>query len=243
MKLRFLPGFLSAFLLSAISLIPEAEAKAEGEPAGLVPIDHAVVRFHAPDTGGAHNPHFIYFRVLSFEARLEALSDRHRGSDPAPYRERHVNSALERHLAETLLAELKVDPEPSQTEFDRQLRNARSSLLERIGGEGALESAARAEGMGLRDVLAVLRRQTRASLYLDRMVAPMLDPSDAELETLHRTRRAPFRDLPFRVARLALHRWYVTQRLSSAVQSFYQNARSRLTVTLLAELPTTQDSR
>lgn len=211
--------------------VPGAEAK------GALSVDHAVARFHAPDTGGAESPYFVYRRVLAFEARLEALGDSHRGNDAAPYRERHVTAALERHVAETLLSGLRIDPEPTQIDLDRQIRDARASLLGRIGGEAALRDAARAEGMGDRDVFELLRRQARASLYLDRMIAPMLAPSEAELATLHRTQRTPFRDLPFELARVPLRRWYVTQRLSAALQAFYQNARGRLTLTQLSEFP------
>jgi hypothetical protein len=221
-----------------MALVP-ASASAE---AGTLLVDRAVVRFHAPDTGGARRPHFVYARVLAFEARLEALGDSVRGSDGAPYRERHVSTALERHVAETLLAGLRIDPEPSEVEIERQIQNARASLIDRIGGEAALQAAARAEGMGVRDVLALLRRQARASLYLDRMVAPMLHPSDAELARLHRERRTPFRDLPLEVVRPGLRRWYVRQRLADALQSFYQNARGRLTLTALAELPRADSS-
>lgn len=233
-------GALAA-LLGALSAIPALSTPASAAEPLLV--DRAVARFHAPDMGGAHSPHFVYERVLAFEARLEALGDSSRGADPAPFRERHVTSALERHVAETLLAGLRIDPEPTEAELARQAQNARASIVERVGGEAALLAAARAEGMGARDLLEILRRKARASLYLDRMVAPMLDPSDAELEALHRTRRTPFRDLPFSQIRLALRRWYVSARLSAAVQSFYQNARGRLTLVILTDLPGTTRAR
>ncbi len=38
-------------------------------------VDRAVVRFEAPETGGARRPRFVFERELAFEARLEALSD------------------------------------------------------------------------------------------------------------------------------------------------------------------------
>lgn len=196
-------------------------------------VDRAIARFWSPDTGGVRSPHFIYERVLSFEARLEALSDATQDTGGEPYRDRHLTAALERHVAETLLSSLHIDPEPTEAELLRQIQAARARLIERIGGEDALGRAAQAEGIGARDVLEILRRQARASLYLDRMVAPMLDPSSAELRTLHRTRHTPFRDLPFERIEPGLRRWYIAQRLSAAVQGFYQNARSRITLTLL----------
>jgi hypothetical protein len=106
-----------------------------------------------------------------------------------------------------------------------------------VGGEALLEGAAAAEGLGPRDLLEIVRREARASLYLDRMVAPMLEPSEAELRTLHRARNNPFQKLPFERIEPGLRRWFVAQRLAAAVQSFYQNARSRIVLTPLATLP------
>jgi hypothetical protein len=222
--------FGAVWLFSAALLSPL------GAAAAVLPVERALVRFWAPDTGGVGHPRFVYERVLAFEARLEALSDAN-APNGEPYRERHVNDALERHVAETLLAALHIDPEPDEASLVRQIQAARARLLQRIGGENALNEAATAEGMGVRDVFEMLRRQARASLYLDRMVAPMLDPSVAELRNLHRTRQNPFRDLPFDQIEPGLRRWYIAQRLSAAVQSFYQNARSRITLSVLAELP------
>ncbi len=52
---------------------------------------------------------------------------------------------------------------------------------------------------------ALLRRQARASLYLDRMVAPMLRPSDAELEAIQRSAPAALQNESVRArARLLL---------------------------------------
>jgi len=198
-------------------------------------VERAIARFWAPDTGGVRSPHFIYERLLAFEARLEALSDSSHDSDNEPFRDRHLTAALERHVAETLLASLHIDPEPTEAELVRQIQAARARLVERVGGEESLAQAAQAEGIGARDQLEILRRQALASLYLDRMVAPMLDPSTAELRNLHRTRHNPFRELPFETVEPGLRRWYIAQRLAAAVQGFYQNARSRITLTLLGD--------
>jgi hypothetical protein len=205
---------------------------AGAEPAQ--PLDRAVVRFVAPETGGVRSPRFIFERVLAFEARLEALADPDRAQDEAqPYRERHVRAALERHMAEELLASLRIDPEPNARDLARQTEAARQMSNQRAGGAEKVAEAARGEGIDEREILRILRRQARASLYLDRMVAPMLSPSDAELAHLHRSAATPFRRLSFEQAKGALRRWYVARRLAAALQAFYQNARSRIEVTVL----------
>ncbi len=195
-------------------------------------IERTVVRFIAPETGGAQSPRFIFERTLSFEARLEALADPDQDSSVA-YRERHVRAALERHVAETLLASLHIDPEPTADDLDRQTRSARLMLLARVGGPAALAEAARAEGIGDRELLGVIRRQARASLYLDRMVMPMLAPSDAELKAVQRAAPPELRARPFAEVVADLRRWYVSRRLAAALNAFYQNARARLVLTIL----------
>lgn len=200
-----------------------------------VALDRAVVRFSAPETGGTRTPRFIFERTLAFEARIEALADPDRVTtrDVRPYRERHVRAALERHVAETLLSSLRIDPEPSEQDLSRQTESARRMLYERAGGPIAIEQAARAEGIDSRELTSILRRQARSSLYLDRMVAPMLAPSEAELRNIHRSVQTPFRDRPFEEVEVLLRRWYVGKRLTLALASFFQNARSRVTLTIL----------
>jgi len=224
-----------AWLISAW-LVPVLLA---GRPCAAEPrlIDRAVVRFVASETGGLRSPQFIFERMLAFEARLEALSES-RGtlSDRRrPFLEHHVRAAMERHIAETLLASLTIDPQPSQKELDRQAVAAERMLVQRIGGASALESAAAAEGIDRREVHEILRRRARASLYLDRMVAPMLVPSTAELKRVHLVAPEPLRSRSFSDARLAVERWYVSRQLAAAVTSYYQSARSRVRVTLLPE--------
>jgi hypothetical protein len=204
-------------------------ASAQAQP---VTLDRVVVRFYAPETGGVERPRFISERRLAFEARLEALADQDRGSDDA-YRERHVSAALERHISEVLLASLRIEPEPSEAVMTRQLELARKLMSDRAGGDDALSAAQRAEGISNAELSSVLRRQARASLYLDRMVAPMLRPSDAELEAIQRSAPAALQNEPFVRVRPLLLRWYVSRRLGTAMSSFFQEARSRVTVTLL----------
>jgi hypothetical protein len=201
--------------------------------ADRIRLDRAVVRLVAPETGGVRSPRFIFERTLAFEARIEALSDPDRIVGDKPYRERHVRAALERHVAETLLSSLRIDPEPKAEELARQTEAARRLLYERGGGALAVSEAARAEGIDNREITSILRRQARASIYLDRMVAPMLSPSEAELRNIHRSVETPFRDQPFESIEPALRRWYVGRRLAAALQAFFQNARSRVDITLL----------
>jgi hypothetical protein len=195
-------------------------------------LDRVVVRFYAPETGGVLHPRFITERRLAFEARIEALADQSRSLDEA-YRERHVAAALERHVSEVLLASLRIEPEPSDAVMARQVELARKLLIDRVGGEDALMTAQRAEGISSAELSNLLRRQARASLYLDRMVTPMLRPSDAELEAVQRGAPAALQHEPFSRVRPLLLRWYVSKRLASAMSSFYQEARSRVTITLL----------
>lgn len=204
-------------------------ASARAEP--LV-VDRAVVRFYAPETGGVERPRFVYERRLAFEARLQAMADQDRSPD-APYRDRHVSAALERHISEVLLSSLRIEPEPPEAVVARQVELARKLLVDRVGGEDALLAAQRAESISNAELSGILRRQARASLYLDRMVAPMLRPSDAELEAIQRSAPVGLQNEPFARVRPLLLRWYVSKRLGAAMSSFYQEARSRVTITLL----------
>jgi hypothetical protein len=197
-------------------------------------VDRAVVRFEAPETGGTRRPRFVFERELSFEARLEALADPDRAAlGDTPYRDRHVTAALDRHIAETILGALRIEPEPTTAELEQQSQLARRMLTDRAGGPAVLDAAREAEGLSEREFGRLLLQKARASLYLDRMVTPMLEPSLAELRSLHKSTNNPFRDAPFDTIRPALLRWYVSRRLNAAVASFYENARSRIDVTVL----------
>lgn len=223
--MRSLFRFLAVAALFGASWSAEVRA----EP---VLLDRVVVRFYAPEIGGVERPRFIYERRLAFEARIEALADQDRSADRA-YRERHVSAALERHVSEVLLSSFRIEPEPSAAVMEHQVELARKLLADRVGGEEALSAAQRAEGISQAELSSLLRRQARASLYLDRMVAPMLRPSEAELEAIQRSAPAALQNEPFVRVRPLLLRWYVGKRLSAAMASFFQEARSRVTITLL----------
>lgn len=194
-------------------------------------VDRAVVAFTAPEMGGERWPRFIWQRELAFLARIEALSDRNfQPTAEQPYAERHQRAALERAIAETLLESFEIDPKPSADELKRRALGARLIVLQRIGGVEALTRAAQAEGIADGELWRTFQRQARASLYLDRMVAPMLEPTEAELRNLHQSGSTPFSAQPFEEARDDLRRWYVGRRLSGAIGAFYEGARSRIHV-------------
>ncbi|MEZ4298213.1 MAG: hypothetical protein R3B70_24890, partial [Polyangiaceae bacterium] len=165
---------------------PEAEASIPGS----VAVDRVVVRWYSPETGGVSRPQFVLARELAFEARLEALADP--DPDRAIYRDRHVRAALDRHIAETLLASLDTEPARTPGEIAARAESARTMLEQRVGGRDKLVDAAYAEGISSDELDALLRRQAKASLYLDRMIAPMLEPTEADLLSLYRSGQTPF---------------------------------------------------
>jgi hypothetical protein len=213
--------------------IPEPASPESTSPEPVV-LDRAVVRFTAPETGGAASPRFIFERELAFEARLEALADdAFTSTMELPYLDLHVRAALERHIAETILETLEVTPKPTPRDIQQRVNGAQAALAQRVGGPERLEAAARAEGLGQTEVFRILQRQARASLYLDRMVAPMLRPSEAELRALHQFGRTPFTRQPFEDIAVPLRRWYVSRRLGAALVDYYEGARARLRLHLL----------
>jgi hypothetical protein len=198
-----------------------------------VPLDRVIARFTAPEIGGVNSPRYVFERELAFEARLEALTDSsHSASTQEPYLERHAHAALERHMAETLLEGQEISPEPTRADLDVRVRAARQSLEQQVGGAAALSRAMASEGIEEGELYRLLWRRARASLYLDRMVASMLTPGDAELVIVHRTMATPFSGQPFEQIAPQLRRWYIAQRLNTAVRAFYESARARIVLVL-----------
>ena len=191
-------------------------------------LDTVVVRWFAPEIGGSPKPQFIFARELAFGARLEALAAGE--PDAAAYRDRFVRAALDRHIAEALLAQLPIEPEPAPKEVAERAEETRATLEQRVHGRDHLAKARLQEGVSTDELDALLRRRARASFYLDRMVAPMLKPSELELRALHKTGTTPFRDQPFERVSGALERWFISERVTQSLDAYYQNVRSRVTV-------------
>jgi hypothetical protein len=195
-----------------------------------VMLDRVVVRWNAPETGGPAKPQFIFERELAFEARLESLADP--DPEPGPFHDRHVRAALDRHIAETLLASLPILPAPEPRLVAVRAEMSRAILEQRVRGRARLIEAAAAEGIGSDELDALLRRQAKASLYIDRMMAPMLEPGELELRDLWMTGATPFKDQPFDDIKAPLARWYVGQRLAQAIEAYFQNARARVVMSV-----------
>ena len=207
------------------------EAPATPGAAGATLLDRIVVRWSSPQTGGEEKPQFIFERELAFETRLETLTDP--DPDPGVYPDRHLRAALDRHIAEALLASLTVVPTPTPQEIAARAEAARKILEQRVRGRDRLLTAAALEGISSDELDALLRREAKASLYLDRMVAPMLEPSPVELRALHQSGATPFKDESFEKVQPALARWYVGQKLSQALETYYSNARNRVTLVII----------
>ena len=224
------PGPALACAIACLGVFGGGDAHAAED--GVVLVDRVIARFEAPELGGPDRPRFIFERVLAFEARLEALAERERGLPLAPggYADRHVRSAIERHVTEEILVHLPVEPPLREDEVRRRSISALVSLQQSVGGREHLLDAAFTEGMEMEDVDTLVQRRARASLYLDRMVAPMLNPSGAELREVHRTEVTPFRDQPFDKIAASLRRWYVADRLRAALAAFFRSARARIRI-------------
>lgn len=209
-----------------------ADAAAQPKPTPVV-VDRVVVRWYAPELGGGANAQFVLERQLAFEARIEALATG--GAAESKPNDRQWKGALDRIVAETLLAQLPVRPTPTPAEVAKRAEAARLLLEDRVGGRERLAAAARVEGIVSEELDAFLRRTARASLYLDRMVAPMLDPNESELREVHASGRTPFSSKPFGEVAEQVRRWLVARRVEEALDAFYQRARSRITIVVAAK--------
>ncbi|HEY2365793.1 MAG TPA: hypothetical protein VGH87_05370, partial [Polyangiaceae bacterium] len=102
--------------------------------------------------------------------------------------------------------------------------------LEQRVGKPAIERAEKLEGMEPAELDAILERQARAALYVDRAVTPILVTNEDQLRETYRTTSHPFRGRPFEEVREDLARWIVVERFRSAEQAYLQSARARVTV-------------
>lgn len=224
----------AAALVAALSVSVVASAR---------PVDRLWLLFDAPETGGSAKPLGIFERELAFEARVEALAAGEAAVDAqGRYVPRYLRAALDRHIATALLAALPVESlaavprDPCDGPLDavvddteRGLAVSRGLLLSRVGGASKLGAAAAAEGIGEAEIARLVRREALAARYLDRMVTPMLAPTNLELREAYRAPN-PFRGKPFDEVRCELRRWVLAGRLGAALGEFLQSSRGRVRI-------------
>lgn len=224
---RLAAAVLFAGVLAILLFLLPAVASAQEAKPSLV--DRVIGRWRVALGGKPGKSRPIFARELAFEARLEALAA---GESPSsPLTEPQIRAALARHVTESLLAELPLDPTPSPGKVGEQASRARRFLIARVGGEERLRAALEVERFSTDELDALLRRTARASLYLDRMVAPQVDPTDIELREMHASGQTPFSKQRFADVAPELRRWVVAQRLAEALETFYQRARARVVIT------------
>jgi hypothetical protein len=218
-------------LAACAVLAPSSPARAEG----AVVVDHVAVRFLSTETGGSTHPRFITARVLHFEAHVEALAEQIPQEGPELY-ERHIRAALERHVAEEMLAAIPLDRPAPPREVAALEESLRLSLVERLGagqaadGTQELLAAAAEDGIAAQEIDAMLEREARAAIYLDRE-SPILSPDDEQLREVFRTSAHPYRgNRSYDAVRAPLARWFVGERLRVAEGAFLQQARTRVKI-------------
>jgi hypothetical protein len=212
---------------------PPAPDKPAAQP---VVVERVIARWRATELGSGAQARVVFSRELAFEARLEAMA---LGESPdATLTDRHVRAALARHVTEALLEELPLEPAASAVEVANRAVIAQRALVARVRGEERLEAARKREGITLDELDAMFRRTARASLYLDKMVAPTLEPSDLELRELHASGQTPFSEQRFADVVVDLRRWVLGQRMAQALDAFFQRTRSHLTITWAVKKPT-----
>lgn len=237
---------MAGWAASVLVLLASAGAHAAepSTPAAAIPpsrpdvavVDRVVVRWASTAIGGASNPQFVMARELAFSARIEALAEGYHGADG--YADKHVRAALRRHITERLLAHtlrtsLGDDDSGRRTQLAKYARSARQVTEQRVGGAEVLRAAAEAEGIAAEELDAAMDEQARASYYLDRMVAPMLEPTEADLREVHQSSETPFADRPLAQVLPELRRWLVAKRLAAALERYFRNAQSRLEIQLI----------
>jgi hypothetical protein len=221
---------------SALPLLLLVAGAVHAETPPHMVVDRAVVRFLSPETGGAAHPRFVLERTLALEARLEAMAEN--GGTGEGYQERDLRAAMERDVAEQMLASLAekliadspAEKRPGLGEVPRVEAQLGPALVERLGGQAHVDEAAQAEQVDGPEVEALLHRAALAAWYLDRAVTPILHPSDEQLRDVYRTSAHPYRGQPYEQAREALARWFVVERVRVAESAFLQSARSRVKI-------------
>jgi hypothetical protein len=189
-----------------------------------------VVRYYAPDLGGAERPRFITERQLFFEARLQMIAEQSAETRPE---DRHVQSALDTHVAETMLAKLPLERGPSIKEMNEAFLEVRQAFIQRYGGPDRILLLAREQGLDDAELTEIVQRKVQAAIYMDRQMAPFLKPSDDQLREVYRTAAHNFRSRPYEQVKPDLTRWFVMERMQVLSLAFLQGARARVKISII----------
>lgn len=197
-------------------------------------IDRVAVRYFTPETGGAAQPKMITERELAFFSRVESRAE---GLDIAKgdYPPRFVRAAMDRLIAEDMLASLQVRRGVEPPELPRLAEEARAELELRVGGASRLAALLEEESFDDAELRVALMRRVRAAYYVDRAIAPILKPSEEELRSAFRTSLHPLRTFRFEDVREEMTRWLVQERLRLVAADFLQGARARVTIAFVAK--------
>jgi hypothetical protein len=223
-------AWLEAHNLEAVPRVLPATASAAPRT-----VDRVVVRYFAPETGGAARPRFVTERELAFFARVESRAEgveAVKGDYPA----RFVRAALDRIVAEDMLAQLQVRRGVEPPELPRLADEARAELELRVGGPSRLAAIMDEESFDDGELRGSLMRRVRAAYYVDRAIQPILRPSEEELRSAFRTSLHPLRSFRFEDVRPEMARWLVQERLRLVALDFLQAARARVTLAFVAPL-------
>ncbi|NOU33410.1 MAG: hypothetical protein HOO96_36395 [Polyangiaceae bacterium] len=220
---------VSAAVLATLFVGPSAHAQGTATQGNLV--DRVFVRYVSPETGGGARPRFLTEHEAALFARIEALIED--GGVNGDFLDRFGRVAVDRVIAEDMLAALQVEGGIEPPELPKLTREARETLEARVGGADALATALKAEGISDLELETVMRRRARATYYADRSLAPIIKPPEEELYNAFRTLTHPYRTMKYEDARQRFARWYAYERLRTLEIDFVQSARSRLLVTYL----------
>ncbi len=218
-----------AILTGAVGvLVALSAASAHAEDARPQVMDRVAVRFVAPELGGATRPAYVTERELAFLARLEALFE----DNAAPYvpQDRFLREALDRQIARTMLGELLVQRGIEPPDLIRVVDEARAELSARVGGEERLVLAMRAEGIDEIELKEALKRRARAAYYVDRVISPILNPTDDEAKEAFRALPHPFKSGRYEDTKAPFLKWLIHERMRAAELEFYQVARTKVRI-------------
>jgi len=127
-------------------------------------------------------------------------------------------------------AALPLERTPDAREIASVVAVLRAGVAARVGGDDVLAAAAAAQGLAPEEVDQIFVRRARAALYADRLLRPILYPSEEQLREVFRTAPHPYRGQRFEAVKSFLGAWYVDERLRGALTAFLQSARARIRV-------------